>query len=141
MNEDIAARILRLPESARAVLATVDGPGWVIYSVESGPFPCATVGGKMLVADGSAWWPANPARAVAAVLGCPLTTAHLRLANLDFALPDDDHAAALSIIEAHVAESAAPRQTVTNLGAVGEVINLQGPVTIDIGPGGVRVRS
>ena len=142
MDTNFAARILALPESVRAALATVEGPGWYVVPGERGPVWSPY--GEMPYADralhlGSAWWPANPARAVAVVTMYPVGKAHDLLYGQWCRGESDDHAAALSIIDAHVARAESTRQTVTNLGKVGEVVNLQGPVTLSIGADGVKV--
>ena len=51
-----------------------------------------------------AWWPANPAEAVAACMApMSLTAAYSMLVRELLDGADDDHTAALSIIEAHAA--------------------------------------
>ena len=155
MDTNFAARILALPESVRAALATVEGPGWLIlppWTVGVGSsFSLTNQPPGLGAFVGSAWWPANPSRAVAVVLGCPLFIAYQRVSAWLPTSGGDDHAVALKIIEDRAgrgmtaAEFAAtfadpaPTQTVTNLGKVGEVVNLQGPVTLSIGADGVKV--
>ena len=113
MDTNFAARILALPESVRAALATVEGPGWYL-SRRDGQTDLHDIAsyahlepmGQRGAGFTDAWWSANPARAVAVALGIDLWSAH---SKLGVALPfkgGDDHAAALAIIEAHVARSA-----------------------------------
>jgi hypothetical protein len=109
LRSDLSPRLLALPADIRATLAGVEGPGWVVYHDRHKPFPCATVGGKMCIDEGSAWFPANPAAAVAAVLGYDLRRSHERLADWLDAHGGDDHVAALSIIEAAVEAAVAAR--------------------------------
>lgn len=106
MTHDLATRILALPESVRANLATVEGPGWEIARGMD-TYWVVRAGRDTSVRGG--WWPANPARAVAAVTGDGLWLAHQEISNWLYAqynsalgTPNDDHAAALAIIEAHV---------------------------------------
>ena len=116
MIATLAPRILNLPDDVRAALARVDGPGWEItrgafLGGSYGPTetrPLARCGAN--VSDRYAWWPGNPAASVAAVLyppGSPLHAYGLyhahELLRVRLADNNDDHAAALSIIEAHVA--------------------------------------
>jgi hypothetical protein len=59
------------------------------------------------VSDRYAWWPANPAAAVAAICvlpgGLALQVAHELLAVRMGDTAEDDHAAALGLIERHIA--------------------------------------
>lgn len=148
MDENLAARILLLPESVRATLATVEGSGWYVsrrngdtilhdYASYAHPEPMGQRGAGFT----DAWWPADPVASVAAVLGCSMFVALGQLRHEVGYWQDDVHAAALAIIEQRVAAAvpAAARQSVVNLGKVGEVINLQGPVTLSIGADGVKV--
>lgn len=86
MDQTLANRICDLPESIRAKLATVAGPGWGIHSptfIQTNGSPpkywrgivrkdgtTACVG-----QDGATvWWPADYAAAIAAVKGWDLST-------------------------------------------------------------------
>ena len=102
---DLAPRLLALPRDVRAALARVEGPGFDVHPVRGSALACSHVS---LSASVAAWWPANPAQAVAAVLGCSIRAAYLHVYGRmvdasDPSEPDDDHAAALTLIEAHVA--------------------------------------
>lgn len=104
MDTNFAARILALPESVRAALATVEGPGWRISRTghaiaQPSPDPHELMAGY-------AWWSVNPARAVAVVTGWSFSACYTIIAVRLQAGESDDHAAALAIIEAHVARSA-----------------------------------
>lgn len=144
MDENLAARILRLPAPILGELSVVPGPGWYLRGrvVEGAPYaPWLRLKVPRLLLVGDAWWSANPVGSVAAVLGCSMFVALGRLRHEVGYWKDDVHAAALAIIEQRVA-AAVPgpaRQSVVNLGAVGEVFNLQGPVTLSIGADGVKV--
>lgn len=121
MTPALAARLLALPPTVRATLAGVPGPGWGIVPGYGRGEPVAETAScygesiALVVFAGSpwAWWPANPAAAVAAVLDCTLAAAHESLmAWLDNHediehpnAPGLDSDAALSIIEAHAARS------------------------------------
>ena len=99
----LAPRILALPADVRRALARVDGPGWAICRIAGVP----TVGARTAPSRtsdryGEAFWPANPAAAVVAVTGVSIWYAHQIIA-LDGSA-GGDVAAALSIIEAHVAD-------------------------------------
>ena len=105
MTPTLAARVLALPADVRTALAAVPGPGW---EVTRGAFlgggygttetrPLARCGAD--VSDRYAWWPANPAAALVAVLDCGLRRAHERLADWIDAHGGDDHAATLGLIE------------------------------------------
>ena len=146
MDTNFAARILALPESVRAALATVEGPGWylsrrdgqtALHDIASYAYPEPM--GQRGAGFTDAWWSASMAWSVAAVTGWSLSACYAIIAVRLQAGESDDHAAALAIIEAHIAHAESPRQTVTNLGKVGEVVNLQGPVTLSIGADGVKV--
>lgn len=102
----LAPRILALPADVRAALAGVDGPGWWFSRRESTWHLCDL---DIKCRDAVAW-PANPAQAVAAVLYPPDSPLHAyslyhahELLRARLADNNDDHAAALAIIEAHVA--------------------------------------
>lgn len=105
----LTPRILALPADVRAALARVDGPGWRVYKDHKGrtpaPYGCGTVRETCDWPE-HAWWPGNPAASVAAVLGISIWHAHQRIA-LDGSA-GGDHAAALAIIEAHVASRGTP---------------------------------
>jgi hypothetical protein len=108
---DFCRRVLGLPADTRATLAAVPGPGW---EVTRGAFlgggygttetrPLARCGAD--VSDRYAWWPANPADAVCAVLRIPPWDAHRRIyeaCTRDEGDDGDDHAAAMEVIEGHV---------------------------------------
>lgn len=117
---ELAPRILNLPDDIRAALARVDGPGWLISNGHHPKPIVVTAHGAFadmepllpgLVGRGDwAWWSGNPAAAVAAVLcppGSPLHAYSLYYAHglLRGRLVghNDDHAAALTIIEGYVA--------------------------------------
>jgi len=98
----LAQRVLALPDDVRATLATVPGPGWRISAFGAPPVLKLRYTGT-----GWTWWPANPAAAVAACMApMSLTAAYSMLVRELLDGADDDHAAALSIIEAHVARGA-----------------------------------
>jgi len=109
MTPTLAPRILDLPPAVREALAAVPGPGW---EVTRGAFlgggygttetrPLARCGAD--VSDRYAWWPANPAAAVAAICvlpgGLALQVAHELLAVRMGDTAEDDHEAALGLIE------------------------------------------
>lgn len=107
----LAHRILALPADVRETLSKVPGPGW---EVTRGAFlggGYGTTETRQLarcgadVSDRYAWWPANPAAAVAAVLRIPLWDAHRRVyeaCTRDEGDDGNDHAAAMEVIEAHL---------------------------------------
>lgn len=110
MTPTLSPRILALPPAVRETLAAVPGPGW---EVTRGAFlgggygttetrPLARCGAD--VSDRYAWWPANPAAAVCAVCDVLPHAAHQLIADACPGLEDgdDDHAAALDVIEAHL---------------------------------------
>ena len=102
MNPQLSPRLLALPPDVRATLAGVEGPGWQALS-RGVAVPFTSYANVPHNFGPPAWFPANPAAAVAAVLGVDLWEAHFSLSGeMDYA-DTDDHAAALSIIEAHVA--------------------------------------
>lgn len=120
MDSRLAPRLLALPPTVRATLAGVPGPGWYVSRRDGAtalhdsasyvhPEPLGQRGAGFT----EAWFPANPAAAVAAVLDCTLAAAHESLmAWLDNHediehpnAPGLDSDAALSIIEAHAARS------------------------------------
>lgn len=109
MISPLAPRILNLPADVRAALARVDGPGWILYADnvskrDPNPRIAVSVGESKRLKDiyypRKVFFPANPAASVAAVLGIAPCDAHQLLADHAIGY---DHAAALSIIEAHVA--------------------------------------
>lgn len=107
MDTNFAARILALPESVRAALATVEGPGWFLRArvVEGAPYASwLRLKVPRLLLVGDAWWPSNPVDSVAAVLGCSTFVALGRLRHEVGYWRDDVHAAALAIIEQHGAD-------------------------------------
>lgn len=125
MRPDLSPRLLALPPDVRAALAGVDGPGWQVryaprWARQMGSPPIDVLALGWISSEhtraGWAWWPASPAASVAAVLyppGSPLHTLGLYYAHglLQTRLADgdgDDHVAALSIIEAHVANRHVP---------------------------------
>ena len=107
----LAPRILALPADVRAALARADGPGWY-FSRRDGAatlHDCAPyvrpepMGERWRQGFIEAWWGCNPAASVAAVTGWPVGKAHELLYDAWCRGESDDHTAALSIIEAHVA--------------------------------------
>lgn len=114
MTPALAIRVLALPLAVREELSSVPGPGW---EVTRGAFlggkygttearPLAQCGADM--SDRYAWWPANPAAALVAVLQIPLWGAHRRIyeaCERSEGDSGDDHAAALSLIEASLGGS------------------------------------
>lgn len=109
---DFCRRVLGLPADTRATLAAVPGPGWhVVQAVGTYDRPTADPAAKAAgteppwPSDLTAWWPANPAAAVRAVLRNPPWDAHRRIyeaCTRDEGDDGDDHAAALWVIEGHV---------------------------------------
>ena len=105
---DFCRRLLALPPDTRRVLAYVPGPGWRVYrNTSSGVPDCyvQTDSGGRPPSDLWVWWPANPAAAVAAICVAPglaLQVAHELLAMRMGDTAEDDHAAALGLIEAHL---------------------------------------
>lgn len=99
--DQLAPRILALPADIRAALAGVGGPGWMIRQRDGEILPMGRVSLAHLSA-GWDFWPANPAASVAAVLDTTIWHAHMLIGEYWPACVND-HAAALSIIEAHVA--------------------------------------
>lgn len=105
---DLAPRLLALPADVRAALARVEGPGFDVHPVRGSALVCSHVS---LSASVAAWWPANPAAAVAAVLDCTLAAACEHLLGWPNEHEDIEHPnapgllddAALTLIEAHVA--------------------------------------
>jgi hypothetical protein len=100
--------VLALPAATRRALSVVPGPGWRIYdNTSSGTPDCyiRTDSEGRPPSDLTAWWPANPAAAVRAVLRIPPWDAHRRIyeaCTRDEGDDGDDHAAALWVIEGHV---------------------------------------
>lgn len=115
----LVPRLLVLPADVRGALAGVEGPGWAIYEypvhyVRTSPYRICLCREPSDYADPwarQAWWPANPAAAVAAVLDCTLAAACEHLLGWPNEHEDIEHPnapgllddAALTLIEAHVA--------------------------------------
>ena len=110
----LAPRILNLPADVRAALARVDGPGWILYADnvskrDPNPRIAVSVGESKRLKDiyypRKVFFPANPAASVAAVTGWSRAMAYSVLTErmLGYVEDNDDHAAALSIIEAYAA--------------------------------------
>lgn len=157
MDQTLADRIRALPAAVLAKLATVEGPGWGIHSptdIQTNGSPPKYWRGFVGRDGATAWWPADYPAAIAAVKGWDLSTtfealevharccpektgAELALDIIAYTAEVED--AAVAIVAARTAWSDTPRQTVTNLGKVGEIVNLQGPVTLSIGADGVKV--
>lgn len=110
---DFCRRVLGLPADTRATLAAVPGPGWhVVQAVGTYDRPTADPAAKAAGTEPpwpgalTAWWPANPAAAVCAVCGVLPHAAHQLIADACPGLDedDDDHSAALDVVEAHLRE-------------------------------------
>lgn len=109
MISPLAPRILALPADVRRTLAGVEGPGWYIAQRvgattlwDNAPYAHPQPLGQRGFPCVEAWWPANPAASVAAVMRCSIWYAHRLIA--DNGAMGGDTPAALSIIEAHVAK-------------------------------------
>jgi len=97
MNPNLAERILKFPDDIRKSLAEVPGPGWRVNPrghaiVQPSPDPYELL-------CGYAWWPANPADALRAVLGYDTLQAYERVTHWILTRGCDDHEAAVAIIE------------------------------------------
>lgn len=106
---DLCRRVLGLPTDTCRVLAYVPGPGWRIIINPSGgtPYCYDALHSEGVHSPGvTVWWPANPAAAVCAVCDVLPHAAHQLIADACPGLDegDDDHAAALEVIEAHLRE-------------------------------------
>lgn len=105
MTPTLAPRILAFPADVRAALAAVPGPGWIcVRRVDGCLLLVASYGLSRRLKSHEAWWPANPAAAVCAVCDVLPHAAHQLISDACPGLDegDDDHSAALSIIEAHI---------------------------------------
>lgn len=108
MITTLAPRIFALPADVRFALARVDGPGWAMCRIVGVPVVSVrTAPSRTSDRYGEAFWSANPAASVAAVTGWPVGKAHELLHDAWCRGESDDHAAALSIVEAHVADRSA----------------------------------
>jgi hypothetical protein len=104
VNPDLARRILKFPTDVREALAGVPGPGWVCFRrVDGGVMPVLRLWAPKRIKDHEAWWPANPAAAVAAICvlpgGLDLQVARELLAMRMGDTAEDDHTTAVSLIE------------------------------------------
>lgn len=115
MTPTLARRLLALPADVRAALAAVPGPGWhVVQAIGTYDRPTADPAAKAAGTEPpwpgalTAWWPANPADAVCTVCDVLPHAAHQLIADACPGLDegDDDHAAALDVIEAHIRRQA-----------------------------------
>jgi hypothetical protein len=105
--DHLSRRILALPADVRALLAGVEGPGWRVYQDHKGRLGVYTEDRSTATCyhQQHAWFPANPAAAVAAVTRNPLWYAYkvISYAMPDGDKPGDDALAAIRIIEAAIA--------------------------------------
>lgn len=110
MTPTLAARVLALPPAVREALAAVPGPGWTCARRMDGfVLPVLRIGTPRRLKSHEAWWPANPADAVAAICvlpgGLALQVAHELLAMRMGDTAEDDHSAALGLIESSLGGS------------------------------------
>lgn len=106
MTPELGKRVQALPRRVLDALWDVPGPGWVVrLDGAIGPHNERPDADWRASLQGWEWWPANPAAAVAAICVTPgqmaLQVAHELLAVRMGDTAEDDHAAALGLIEAH----------------------------------------
>jgi hypothetical protein len=95
----IAERILKFPTDVRKSLAEVPGPGWYVWGDGGGGEPLPAAPPPEWRNPNRAWWPANPADALRAVLGYDTLQAYERVTHWILTRGCDDHDAAVAIIE------------------------------------------